>query len=91
VGHCFDSNQRLQGTEQHAARLALRLTRHVEAVVVTVDEVDVGVTGRPEQYRRPAGITRGGVSRRIILAEIGFDFYDATGEQGTLAPRVFGL
>ncbi len=59
--------------------------------MVTVDEVDVGVTGRPEQYRRAARITRGSVSSRIILAEIGFDFYDATGEQGTLDPRVFGL
>jgi hypothetical protein len=29
------------------------------------------------------------VSGRIVLAEIGFDFDDATGEQGSLDRRVF--
>src|ERR1700680_4335975 len=89
VGHSLESNQRFQGTEQDGARLALALTRHVEAVVVAVDEVNVGVTGRPEQYRRAFRITRGSVSGGIVLAEIGFDFDDATGEQGSRDRRVF--
>ena len=80
--HCSSARQRLQGAEKDASSLSLGFAGDVEAVVVAVNEINIGVTGRAEQYgiaQSPAG---GGVSRRIVEAEVSFDFHDAGSEFG---------
>src|SRR5271165_548821 len=75
--HLLDPGQRLDGAEEHAARLALRLTGNVQAVVIAVDEVDVGVSGRPKQHGVARGKSGGGMRSRIFFPQIGFDLNDA--------------
>lgn len=48
--------------------------------MVAVDEIDVGVTGRAEKYGIAQGSTCGGVSSRIVDAEVGFDLDDTSGQ-----------
>src|ERR1700683_1155787 len=47
--HFLDAEERFEGAEQNRARLAFALAGNVQAVVVAVDEIDVGVAGRAEQ------------------------------------------
>ena len=54
--------------------------------MISVNEVNVSVTGRTEQNSVAQGAARGGVRGRIVGAEIGFDLDDATGEL-----RAFGV
>ena len=51
----------------------------VEAMVISVDEVNVGMAGRPEQHRGAGSISGGGVSRGILPRRRSrFDFDDAS-------------
>jgi len=75
--HGLDSRQRLQCAEQDASRLTLRLAGNIQAIMVPVDKVDVGVTRRSEQYGIAQGAAGGGVSRRIVDAKVSFDLNDA--------------
>jgi hypothetical protein len=45
--------------------------------MIAVDEIDIGITGRPEQDGSACSIADGGVSGRIVFSEICFDFDDA--------------
>jgi len=49
ASHLLDALQRFQSAEENAASFAFRLAGNVEAVVISVDEVDVGMTRRAEQ------------------------------------------
>ena len=53
--------------------------------MVAVDEIDVGVAGRPEEYRVAQGLTRGSVRGGIVYSEVGFYLDDAAGESLTIA------
>ena len=56
--------------------------------MIAVDEVDVGKPGRAEEHEITGRASAGGVSGGIILAEIGFHFHDAGGQQvSLLAPH----
>ena len=48
--------------------------------MVAVDEVDVGVAGRAEKHGIAQGSASGGVSSRIVNAEVGFDLDDTSGQ-----------
>ena len=48
--------------------------------MISVDEVDIGMTGRAEQHGVAQGGAGGRVSGGIFGAEVGFDFDDAGGE-----------
>ena len=80
TSHGGNARERLQGTEKDASGLSLGFAGDVQAVVVSVNEINIGVTGRAEQYGIAQGAAGGGVSRRIVEAEVGFDFDDAGGE-----------
>src|SRR5262249_12829773 len=54
--------------------------RHVQAVVIPVDEVNIRVSRRAKEDSVAFGHPGGGVGGRIALAEISFDFDDAADE-----------
>ena len=77
--HRFDSGKRLERAKQNASRFSIGKARHVEAVVISVDEVNIGVAGRPEQHGVPRGAACGGVSGVVLCSQVGFDFDDPSG------------
>ena len=80
VGHLFDAKERFEGAKEYAAGFAFALAGDVQAVVIAVDEVNVGVAGRAEEHGIAGGIAGGGVGSGIVLSEVSFDFDDAGGE-----------
>jgi len=78
--HFFDTGEGLEGTEKNGSCLAFGLAGYIQAVMVAVDEIDVGVAGRPEQHRGAGRVARGGMGGGIVFAEVGFDL-DDTAEQ----------
>jgi hypothetical protein len=51
--------------------------------MVAVDEIDVGVAGRSEEDSVAGGDAAIGVRAGIDGSEVGFGFYDASGEEGS--------
>jgi hypothetical protein len=51
--------------------------------MVAVDEIDVGVAGRSKQDGVARGHAAIGVRAGVKGSEVGFDFYDASGEEGS--------
>lgn len=80
TGHFFEARQRLQGAEEDASGLPLWFARDVEAVMISIDEINVGMTGRAEDYGVAQGTTGGGMGSWVFDAQVGFDLYDASGE-----------
>lgn len=76
-GHFGDAGKRLEGANQNAARFAFWFAGDIEAIVIAVDEIDIGVAGRSEEDGGTGGVAGRGMGGRIIPAEVGFDFYDA--------------
>ena len=82
LGHLFDSAKRFQGAEEDASGATFGLAGDVEAVVIAVNEVDVGMAGSAEEDGVAQGFSGGGVGGRVFYAEVGFDFDDAGAEIG---------
>jgi hypothetical protein len=80
AGHLVDAGERLEGAKEDAAGFAIRLAGDVEAIVIAVDEVNVGVARRAEKNGGSSGVAGGGVRGEIVFAEIGFDLDDAGGK-----------
>jgi len=78
--HVLDARERFEGTEEDRSCFTLALTRNVQAVMVAVDEVNIGVAGRSEKDRSAGGVASGGVGGGVVLAEVSFDFDDPGGE-----------
>jgi hypothetical protein len=83
-GHFFHAGEWFEGAEQDASSFAFRLAGDVEAVVISIDEIDISVAGRAEENGIAHGLTDRGVGGKVILAEISFDFDDA-GREGLWA------
>src|SRR5580658_3300634 len=79
--HLFNAAQRLDCAEQHASSLSVALARHIQAVMIAIDEVNVGVAGRAEQDGSAGGVAGGGVGGGIVFPEVSFDFDDASSEK----------
>jgi hypothetical protein len=75
--HFLDALKRFERAEKNSPGLPLGLTRNVQAIVIAVDEIDVGVTGRSKQDRSAGGFAGEGVGRGIILSEVSLDLDDA--------------
>ena len=86
-GHFFQAGERFEGAEEDAAGDAVGFAGDVEAVVSSVDEVDIGVAGRAEENGVAEGASGGGVGGGVVFAEVGFDFDDAGG--AAAAARAF--
>ena len=75
--HFFDAEERIEGAEKNGTCFAFALTGHVQAVVVTVDKINVGIAGRSEQNGVAGCVAGGGVGGGIVLSEVGLDLDDA--------------
>lgn len=71
----------LKGANQDAAGLPLWFARNIEAVVNSVDEIDVRVAGRAKYNRIAQRTTCGGVRCGIIDTEVRFGLDDAAREE----------
>lgn len=76
-GKSFDG---LEGADKNAARTSFGLAGDVQAVVHSVDEVDVGDAGGAEEDSVAGGLAVVGVRRGIVESEIGFDLDYASSE-----------
>lgn len=47
--HLFDAKEGFESAEENRPGFAFALARDVETVVITVDEVNVGIAGRAEE------------------------------------------
>lgn len=49
LGHFCDSDKRFKSANENATGLAFRFAGDVEAIVIAVDEINVGEAGRSEE------------------------------------------
>jgi len=77
IGRQFDSGERFDGADEHAARNTFRLSHDIQAVVHTVDQVHVGVSRTPENDPRAPRQTASAMRGRVVLSQIRFYFDDA--------------
>ena len=75
--HLFKTLERFESAEKNRSRLAFAFTGYVEAIVIAVDEVNVGKAGRTEEDRIAGCVAGGGVSGGILGSEVSLDFNDA--------------
>lgn len=80
TGHGVDPLERLQSAEQEGTSLAFGLAADVQAIVHTVDEVDISEAGRSEEDGVAAGFAGKGMSSLVVQAAVSFDFDDAAGK-----------
>jgi len=85
VHHCFLAGDRVESANEDAAGVAIRLAGNVETVVNAVYEIDIRVARWPKQDCIACGATGGGVSSRVVDAEVGFGFDNTTGEDFAIA------
>ncbi len=57
AGHLLQAREGFESAKENTAGFAFRLTGNVEAIVVTVDEIDVSETRRAEKNGIPRGAT----------------------------------
>jgi len=53
---------------------------NIQAAIHAINQIDIGVTGRPVHRRIAPGWTTTGVTRPVTFAAIGFHFDDAAGQ-----------
>lgn len=87
VLHDRDALEGFEGADEDGFSAAFGTGDSVCAVVEAVDEVDVGVSHGAEEDAVAVGLADVGVGGRIMGAEIGFGFDDAT-EGGLVALEV---
>jgi hypothetical protein len=78
--HRIHAGDRLQGAQKDASGLARVLAADVGAVMIAVDEIDIGVAGRAKEDSIAGGLSAVGVGSGVDGAEVGFGFNDASGE-----------
>jgi hypothetical protein len=91
--HGGDSADGFEGAKEDAvaARGSGGLAADVGAVVVSVDEIDVGVAGRSKEDGVARGKSAIGVGGGIVAAKVGFGFHDASGEDELFPTGLFFL
>ena len=82
--HLLDARKGFEPAEKNSSGLPLGFARHVKAIMIAVDEVNIGVSGRTEQDCSAGSVAGGGVGRGIIFSEISLNFDDA-GSQAQLS------
>ena len=90
AGHFLNALEGFKGAEKNRPGFTFVLACDVEAIVIAVDEINIGMAGGAEQDRSAGSVAGGGVGRGIELSEVGFDFDDAGGETwGSVAYQDF--
>ena len=75
--HFCNTRERFEGAEKYRTCLLLSFTGDVQAVVIAVDEIDVGVARGAKEDCIARSDAGGGVSGGIVFSEVGLDFNDA--------------
>ena len=79
--HRFDSLERFHGPEKHSTRDSIGETGNIQAVVISIDEINIGVTGRAKQDGIAAGEAGEGMSRGVSRSQVSLDLHDARREK----------
>ena len=77
--HQVDADDRFKGADEQASGVTVWFARNIEAVVKSVNEINVSVAGRSEEHGVTSGQSAIGVSGGIVESEVGFHFDDARG------------
>jgi len=80
-GHGLEAADGLDGAQKDASGVVRGLATDVGAVMIAVDEIDVGVAGRPEEDGVARGLATVSVSTGVNGSEVGLGFDDASGEE----------
>ena len=78
--HCLQPGERFERAEQDASGAAFTLAGDIQAIVISVNEIDVGVPRWTEQDGVAQGLAAVGMGCGVFVAEVGFDFDDAGSE-----------
>lgn len=95
--HDLQSAERFKGAKEYATGNAIGLTGDVQALMHAVDEVDIRMAGRAEEYGVTRGSACGGVGSGVVLPEISLGFDNAAYKRSAafdsyqqLAQELFG-
>ncbi len=84
--HQFKAAQRFERANQYASRMAGRQAGHVQAVMVSVDEIDIGVSWRTEQDFIAGCLAGKCVCCGVIAAHVHLDLDDPARDLPALFP-----
>jgi hypothetical protein len=91
--HLFKAADGFEGAQEDTSGIAFGQVggsaADVGAVVISINEVDVGVAGRSEENRVARGLAAVGVGTGVEGAEVGLGFDDASGEESWLLALLF--
>ena len=79
--HCTNPMHWFHSAQKNASRKALRHTGNVQAIVITINKVHVGMTRGPEEDKIARGAPVVSVGGRIFFSKVGFIFNDAANEE----------
>jgi len=77
--HKIETGKRFERANKNAPRLIFAVGNDVEALVHTVDEVDVSASRRAKQNPSALRFSARGMSSQVVEAEIGFGLDDHSG------------
>lgn len=77
--HPLQTAQRLHSSNQHATRDSLWLGDEVQTLIHSINQVDIGMAGRPEKDPVARGRATSGVRRAIVHAQVSFGLDDPPG------------
>jgi hypothetical protein len=61
---------RLKGPEQYCGAMSFRFGHHIHAVVDSVNQIHIGVSGRAKHHTGSRGLSPGGMGSRVMGAKI---------------------
>lgn len=79
--HCTNPTHWFHRAQKNGSRKTLRHTGNVQAIVITINKVHVGMTRGPEEDKVARGAPNVSVGGRIFFAKVGFIFNDAASEK----------
>jgi hypothetical protein len=80
LGHRGNSCHGFHSAEEDSACFIVWKAGYIQAVVISVDEIDVGIARRAEKNLVAWSPSRGGMRGWVVLAEVGFGLDDASCE-----------
>lgn len=85
-GHLLDAGKWFEGAEKDAPRTSHGLAGNIQAIVIAIDEVNVGVAGWSENHGVSWRVACGGVGGWVINPQVGFNFNYAGSETRCVRP-----
>ncbi len=82
AGHLLHAHEGLECTKKNCSGKSLALAGNVQAVVNTIDEINISEARGPEHDGVARSQTGSGMGGGIALSEVSFNFDDASGKVG---------